>query len=72
LREKNVRYIEPHANFVMMDISRDVKSFGKEMLKRGVAVGRPFPPLDGMLRVTVGTDAEMKKFREVFSQVYSN
>jgi histidinol-phosphate/aromatic aminotransferase/cobyric acid decarboxylase-like protein len=37
------------------------------MLAKGVAVGRPFPPLNQMLRVTIGTDAEMKKFREAFS-----
>jgi len=71
LRGKNIRYIEPHANFVMVDIKRDVKMFGKEMLDRGIAVGRPFPPLDGMLRVTIGTDAEMGKFREVFSEIYA-
>jgi histidinol-phosphate/aromatic aminotransferase/cobyric acid decarboxylase-like protein len=39
------------------------------MLDRGVAVGRPFPPLNQMLRVTIGTDADMAKFREVFAQV---
>jgi histidinol-phosphate/aromatic aminotransferase/cobyric acid decarboxylase-like protein len=39
------------------------------MLDRGVAVGRPFPPLNQMLRVTLGTDADMAKFREVFPQV---
>ena len=36
----------------------------------GVAPGRPFPPLDNMLRVTIGTDAEMAKFRDVFWKVY--
>lgn len=72
LREKNIRYIEPHANFVMVDIKRDVKMFGKQMLQAGVAVGRPFPPLTGMLRVTIGTDAEMRKFRDVFSKIYGS
>ncbi len=71
LHQKNIRYIEPHANFVMIDISRDVRQFGQEMLRRGVAVGRPFPPLNQMLRVTFGTDQEMKKFREVFWPVYA-
>jgi histidinol-phosphate aminotransferase len=71
LQQKKIRYIEPHANFIMINIGRDVQSFGKEMLSRGVAVGRPFPPLDGMLRVTIGMDSEMKKFREVFWQVYA-
>jgi len=51
LHQKNIRYIEPHANFVMIDTGRDVRSFGQEMLRRGVAVGRPFPPLNQMLRV---------------------
>lgn len=71
LKGKNIRYIEPHANFVMVDIKRDVKTFGKKMLQAGVAVGRPFPPLDGMLRVTIGTDAEMRRFREVFLEIYA-
>ena len=72
LRQKNIRFIEPHANFVMIDIGRDVRLFGQEMLRRGVAVGRPFPPLNQMLRVTLGTTQEMKKFREVFWQVYTS
>src|SRR5438067_5679621 len=71
LHQKNIRYIEPHANFLMIDIGREVRPFGQEMLRRGVAVGRPFPPLNHMLRVTLGTDQEMKKFREVFWQVYT-
>jgi len=71
LRGKNIHYIEPHANFVMVDVKRDVKAFGKEMLSRGVAVGRPFPPLSGMLRVTIGTDEEMKRFCEVFWGIYA-
>jgi histidinol-phosphate aminotransferase len=69
LRQKKVQYIEPHANFIMIDIGRDANMFGHEMRERGVAVGRPFPPLNQMLRVTIGTDSEMKKFREVFSAV---
>ena len=30
--------------------------------ERGVAVGRPFPPLTDWLRVSVGTDEEMRSF----------
>lgn len=71
LRQKNVRYIEPHAKFVIIDIGRDVRTFGAAMFQKGVAVGRPFPPLKQMLRATIGTSQEMEKFREVFCQVYS-
>ena len=70
LRERNLRYIEPQANFLMIDIGRDARQFGMEMGMRGVAPGRPFPPLDNMLRVSIGTDADMERFREVFWKVY--
>jgi len=70
LRERNVKFIEPHANFMMVDTGRNAKEFIAAMPKLGVAPGRPFPPLDNMLRVTIGTDAEMAKFRDVFWKVY--
>jgi histidinol-phosphate aminotransferase len=70
LRQKSVRFIEPQANFMMIDIGRDPREFGAEMARRGVAVGRPFPPLNQMLRVSIGTDADMARFREVFWSVY--
>jgi histidinol-phosphate aminotransferase len=70
LTERSVKYIEPHANFIMIDCGRNAKEFINGMPKLGVAPGRPFPPLDNMLRVTIGTDAEMAKFRDVFWKVY--
>jgi histidinol-phosphate/aromatic aminotransferase/cobyric acid decarboxylase-like protein len=70
LRERDIKYIEPHANFMMIDTGRNAREFINTMPKMGVAPGRPFPPLDNMLRVTIGTDAEMAKFREVFWKVY--
>ena len=70
LQERDVRFIQPHANFIMIDCGRDAREFIASMPKMGVAPGRPFPPLDNMLRVTIGTDAEMAKFREVFWKVY--
>ena len=70
LRERDVKYIEPNANFLMIDTGRNAREFISAMPKMGVAPGRPFPPLDNMLRVTIGTDAEMAKFREVFWKVY--
>jgi histidinol-phosphate/aromatic aminotransferase/cobyric acid decarboxylase-like protein len=35
-----------------------------------VAVGRPFPPLDKLLRVTIGTAEDMAKFQRAFAEVY--
>ncbi|MET0534568.1 MAG: aminotransferase class I/II-fold pyridoxal phosphate-dependent enzyme [Steroidobacter sp.] len=71
LDKNKVRYIPTHANFVMIDVKRDVREFGAAMLRQGVAVGRPFPPLQNMLRVTIGNDENMQRFREAFLKVYS-
>jgi histidinol-phosphate aminotransferase len=70
LRERNLLYIEPQANFVMIDVGRDAREFMFAMPPKGVAVGRPFPPMNNFLRVTIGTDSDMAKFREVFWSVY--
>ncbi len=70
MTKKGLTYMETQANFVMIDVGRDVRDFGRQMAQAGVAVGRPFPPLEKMLRVTIGTDQDMAKFREVFWSVY--
>ena len=70
LRERKLPYIDPQANFMMIDVGRNAREFITKMPPLGVAVGRPFPPLDNMLRVTIGTDPEMQKFRDVFWRVY--
>jgi histidinol-phosphate aminotransferase len=70
LRERGLKFIEPQANFIMIDTGRSAREFIAGMPKLGVAPGRPFPPLDNMLRVTIGTDQEMAKFRDVFWKVY--
>jgi histidinol-phosphate aminotransferase len=58
--------IPSEANFMMVDIKRDVKAFKAECIKKGVAIGRPFPPLNTHVRISVGTMAEMQKAVEVF------
>jgi len=63
------KFIRPHANFVMINTGRDVKELGPAFLDKGIAVGRPFPPLDKWLRVTIGTQTEMAKFEEAFLSV---
>jgi histidinol-phosphate aminotransferase len=70
LRERKLGFIEPHANFIMIDVGRNAREFVNAMPRLGVAPGRPFPPLDNLLRATIGTDAEMARFRDVFWKVY--
>jgi histidinol-phosphate/aromatic aminotransferase/cobyric acid decarboxylase-like protein len=70
LKERGLSYIEPQANFVMIDVGRDAREFISAMPPKGVAVGRPFPPMNNFLRVSLGSDRDMAKFREVFWSVY--
>ncbi|HLH40496.1 MAG TPA: aminotransferase class I/II-fold pyridoxal phosphate-dependent enzyme [Bryobacteraceae bacterium] len=71
LKQKKLNTIESQANFVMFDTGRDINQIGPAMLAKGVAVGRPFPPYNTMMRITIGTDAEMAKFKAALSEVLS-
>jgi histidinol-phosphate aminotransferase len=70
LRDREINFIEPHGNFLMIDVGRDAREFISAMPQRGVAVGRPFPPLTNLLRVSIGTESDMSKFRDVFWSIY--
>ncbi len=69
MTQKNIKFIPPQANFVMIETGRDAKDVQAEMLAKGVAIGRKFPPLSTMIRASIGTEAEMAKFRKVFTEV---
>ena len=60
------------ANFLMVDIRRDVRAFKTACLKQNVAVGRAFPPLMTQLRVSFGTMDEMQAATKVFKAVLAD
>lgn len=62
-------YIPSHANFMMIDLRRDVRPVIGALRGRGVEVGRLFPALPNHLRVTIGTAPEMKAFLSAFKEV---
>ena len=57
------------ANFVMVDVGRDCRSFAAACASRDVRVGRPFPPLDHYARITLGTMDEMTRATTVFAEI---
>jgi histidinol-phosphate aminotransferase len=61
--------IPSEANFFMIHIKRPVQPVIAEFLKKGVVVGRPFPPMLDYLRVSVGTANEMDRFMTAFKTV---
>lgn len=70
LAERKVKFIPTQANFLMIDCGRNAREFIAGLPKLGVVPGRAFPPLTNYLRVTIGTDEEMAKFRSAFWQMY--
>ena len=63
--------IPSEANFFMVHIKRPVQPVIEEFRKKNVLVGRPFPPLNESLRVSVGTPDEMTRFMVAFKEVFA-
>ncbi|MFL6207575.1 MAG: histidinol-phosphate transaminase [Pyrinomonadaceae bacterium] len=62
-------YIPSAANFLMIDLRRDVRPVIKALREQRVEVGRFFPALPTHLRVTIGTRDGMQTFLAAFRQV---
>jgi len=69
LAEMGFPSLKSEANFIMVDIRRDVKTFQDGCRKLGVAVGRTFPPLLSHARISIGTMDEMRQAVDVFRRV---
>jgi histidinol-phosphate aminotransferase len=78
LRNKTVAELEAmgydclpsECNFFMVGMKREVRPVIQEFEKRGVLVGRPFPPMTQHLRVSVGTADEMKRFMVAWKEIF--
>jgi histidinol-phosphate aminotransferase len=72
VKELNARgfaTIPSDANFFMVHLKRPVVPVIEEFRKRGVLVGRPFPPMNEHLRVSIGTAEEMQRFGKAFREI---
>lgn len=69
LKKLGYETIPSDANFFMVHLRKPVQPMVEEFRKRGVLVGRPFPPMLEHLRVSVGTPEEMARFGEAFRGV---
>jgi len=78
VRNKTVAELKAHgyevlpsdANFFMVGIHKTVQEVSPEFRKRDVYVGRPFPPMNQHLRVSVGTADEMRRFMVAFKEIF--
>jgi histidinol-phosphate aminotransferase len=63
--------IPSDGNFVMVHIRRPIQQVQPEFRKHGVLVGRPFPPMNDHMRLSIGTEAEMARFMAAFKQIFA-
>ena len=64
--------IPSETNFFMVHLAPPVVPVIEEFAKKGVLVGRPFPPMLEHLRVSVGTADEMSRFMVAFKDIMAN
>jgi histidinol-phosphate aminotransferase len=65
-KARKLAMIDSNANFVMMNAQRPAPQVIEHFKKNGVLIGRPFPPLDNYIRVTLGKSDEMAQFWRVW------
>ncbi len=60
--QRKLKVIPSQANFVMMETGRPVRDMITQFKSHDVAIGRPFPPMEQYIRVSLGQPNEMEKF----------
>ena len=59
---RNLKPIDSHANFVMMNIQHPAAEVIEHFRQHKVLIGRLFPSMDNYIRVSLGTPDEMQAF----------
>ena len=66
-----LKYVESSTNFVFFESKKHIDDLSKEMLSKGVRVGRPFPPFYDWCRISTGTSQEVDRFVSAMLDIYS-
>ena len=69
LAKHNFKYVPSVSNCFMIDVKRPGGEVQSAMIKEKVVIGRTWPAWPTHVRVTVGTPAEMEKFKTAFLKV---
>lgn len=69
LERLGYKFIPSHANFMMIDLRREVRPVIAGMRLHNVQVGRLFPAMPNFMRVTIGTRQQMEAFVSAFRAV---
>jgi histidinol-phosphate aminotransferase len=71
LDKKNISFVPSASNCFMMDAKRPAGELVKAMAQHKVFIGRVWPAWPTHTRITVGTAAEMQKFKTALEKVWA-
>jgi histidinol-phosphate aminotransferase len=71
LEKKNIKYIPSVSNKFMMEAGRPGAELTRALAQEKVFIGRTWPVWPTMVRVSIGTQADMDKFKTALSKVIS-
>jgi len=66
----NIRYVKSNANFTFFETGLDVDEVNARILKHGVLIGRPFPPMRKWMRISTAKSKDIKYFTEVYEKEF--
>jgi histidinol-phosphate aminotransferase len=69
LDKRNFRFVPSVSNKFMLDVKRPGREIAQALRKENVYIGRSWPCWPTHVRVTIGTQEEMNKFKAAFAKV---
>ncbi|MCW5964599.1 MAG: pyridoxal phosphate-dependent aminotransferase [Bryobacterales bacterium] len=72
LEKKKVKYVPSETSFFMMEVHRPGMEFAKAMAEQNIYIGRVWPVWPTKVRVSIGTQEEMNKFKAAFDKAWES
>jgi histidinol-phosphate aminotransferase len=69
LEKKNIKYVPSETNFFMMEVGRPGTEYARAMAEQKIMIGRVWAAWPTKVRVTVGTQEEMNKFKAAVEKI---
>lgn len=69
LEKKKIKYVPSETNFFMMEVNRPGGEYARAMAEQKIMIGRVWPAWPTKVRVTIGTQAEMDKFKAAVEKI---
>ncbi len=71
LDDLELPYVKSNTNFIFFKSGKDIRTLHKDMMNKGILIGRPFPPFFDWCRISTGTIEEVTLFTKALKSLYS-